>query len=472
MQDNARLVVCTEGGDIIICENSGEFYAFVERDERAKIRAISPYNRGFVIGWSNGLFSAHERFEDQFTGVSTYRRTKEIMTTLDQPYQLNNFPVTSQVLTSTEDQIIFITENNQLLKVNFSLDGLDDKPKFEYVICNFHSAPITGMDVCIRKQLVVTCSKDKTIRIWNYATRTLEIVSGVLSDETLAVAFHPSGFHVICSLVDKISIYNVLGQEFSSQPRTLQIKACKEIKFSNGGHLFACAYGTNAIWVYNFYTEDCPQYYQCKGHVNRVRCIDWFENDTGFTSCGIDGNVYYYDLIVQKETLQRLNEKDFNQRAVSFTSVVNLPGRPFESFVVGNDKKIWHSKDSKNGFDAGINISQLALTNNQKALIAGTGEEGKPGSIHIYQVPQLAKLNEVQAHSKPIERMRMSYDNNFLFTGGQDGLLIIHDIKDRDPRAPKAQREGLGLPFSEEILIDKQDIETFISEKEQLEGDF
>ena len=315
-------------------------------------------------------------------------------------------------------------------------------------------------------------SKDKTIRIWNYATRTLEIVSGVLSDETLAVAFHPSGFHVICSLVDKISIYNVLGQEFSSQPRTLQIKACKEIKFSNGGHLFACAYGTNAIWVYNFYTEDCPQYYQCKGHVNRVRCIDWFENDTGFTSCGIDGNVYYYDLIVQKETLQRLNEKDFNQRAVSFTSVVNLPGRPFESFVVGNDKKIWHSKDSKNGFDAGINISQLALTNNQKALIAGTGEEGKPGSIHIYQVPQLAKLNEVQAHSKPIERMRMSYDNNFLFTGGQDGLLIIHDIKDRDPRAPKAQREGLGLPFSEEILIDKQDIETFISEKEQLEGDF
>ena len=194
------------------------------------------------------------------------------------------------------------------------------------------------MDVCIRKQLVVTCSKDKTIRIWNYATRTLEIVSGVLSDETLAVAFHPSGFHVICSLVDKISIYNVLGQEFSSQPRTLQIKACKEIKFSNGGHLFACAYGTNAIWVYNFYTEDCPQFYQCKGHVNRVRCIDWFENDTGFTSCGIDGNVYYYDLIVQKETLQRLNEKDFNQKNVNFTSVVNLPGRPFESFVVGNDK--------------------------------------------------------------------------------------------------------------------------------------
>lgn len=107
--------------------------------------------------------------------------------------------------------MFFVTENNQLLKVNLALDIADDKTKFEYVICNFHSQAITGMDVCIRKQLVVTCSKDKTIRIWNYATRTLEIVSPVLQDETLAVAFHPSGFHVVCALIDKIAIYNVLG---------------------------------------------------------------------------------------------------------------------------------------------------------------------------------------------------------------------------------------------------------------------
>lgn len=32
----------------------------------------------------------------------------------------------------------------------------------------------------------------------------------------------------------------------------------------------------------------------------------------GFTSCGLDGNVYFYDLIQHKETNQRLNEKDFN----------------------------------------------------------------------------------------------------------------------------------------------------------------
>lgn len=46
----------------------------------------------------------------------------------------------------------------------------------------------------------------------------------------------------------------------------------------------------------------------------------------------------------------------------------------------------------------------------------------------------MEKINEVQAHSKSIERMRISYDNSFLFSASRDGTLLICDIKDRDPR--------------------------------------
>ena len=392
MQDTARLVVCTERNEILVCENSGEYYTFVEKETKlGSIRCIVPFNRGFIVGWSSGYLTTYERHDDLGSGISTYKRQRpqpiQCLPDTSVTYQLSHFPVASMVLTSTEDHLFFVTENNQLMRVNMSLDGLDERITFQYVICNFHSQAISGMDVCIRKQLVVTCSKDKTIRIWNYATRNLDMVSAMLQDETLAVAFHPSGFHVVCALVDKIAIYNVLGQEFQATSRTLQIKGCREIKFSNGGHLFACAVGLNAIYVYNFYTEDCPSYYQCKGHVNKVRSIDWWENDMGFTSCGQDGNVYFYDLIYQKEQQQRLNEKDFNQKGIILTSVVNIPGKPFEMYTVGNDKKIWWSKEPKNGFDAGVALSQIALTNNQKALIGGVGEEGRPGAVHIFQTP-------------------------------------------------------------------------------------
>jgi hypothetical protein len=77
----------------------------------------------------------------------------------------------------------------------------------------------------------------------------------------------------------------------------------------------------------------------------------------GFTSCGQDGNVYFFDLIVQKETQSRLNDKDFNQKGIAFTSVVNIPTKPFEVYVVGSDRKIWNSKDNKNGHDAGLVLS-------------------------------------------------------------------------------------------------------------------
>mgnify|MGYP002079214966 CR=1 FL=1 len=99
------------------------------------------------------------------------------------------------------------------------------------------------------------------------------------------------------------------------------------------------------------------------------------------------------------------------------------------------------------------------------------GESGRPGSVHIYKIP-FEKINEVQAHSKPIERLKLSYDNNNLFTVGSDGLLIIYDVKDRDPRGGvKRDREGTILPFSDEILTEKTEIENYQNEKEGLEND-
>ena len=67
------------------------------------------------------------------------------------------------------------------------------------------------MDVCIRKQLIVTCSKDRTVKIWNYVTKTLEL-SHLLTEDCYAVAFHPSGFHIVVATGDKILLMNVLSK--------------------------------------------------------------------------------------------------------------------------------------------------------------------------------------------------------------------------------------------------------------------
>jgi WD40 repeat protein len=47
------------------------------------------------------------------------------------------------------------------------------------------------------------------------------------------------------------------------------------------------------------------------------------------------------------------------------------------------------------------------------------------------------KIFEVQAHSLPVERLRMSYDNNFLFSAGMDGVFCIFDINYKDSKLKK-----------------------------------
>ena len=51
----------------------------------------------------------------------------------------------------------------------------------------------------MRKELLATCSRDKTVNIWNYATKSHEI-SYVWPEECLTLAFHPSGLHLIVAL--------------------------------------------------------------------------------------------------------------------------------------------------------------------------------------------------------------------------------------------------------------------------------
>lgn len=58
----------------------------------------------------------------------------------------------------------------------------------------------------------MTCSKDKTVNIWDYGSRTLEITQS-FPEECLAVAFHPSGLHLLVASNDKIQMCNVLSKQ-------------------------------------------------------------------------------------------------------------------------------------------------------------------------------------------------------------------------------------------------------------------
>lgn len=104
---------------------------------------------------------------------------------------------------NSEDLIIFSTENNQLMKAKVNLERPGDESKYLFASYSFHSKVIKGLDICIKKQLIATCSEDKTVRIWNYETKKLDIVE-TYQEQAHSIAFHPSGFHVVVGFSDRV----------------------------------------------------------------------------------------------------------------------------------------------------------------------------------------------------------------------------------------------------------------------------
>ena len=52
--------------------------------------------------------------------------------------------------------------------------------------------------------------------------------------------------------------------------------------------------------------------------------------------------------------------------------------------------------------------------------------------------------------------MRLSWDDQYLFTGGEDGSLCLFRVQDKEGRGLKRDRE---IQYAEEILITKSDLE-------------
>lgn len=73
--------------------------------------------------------------------------------------------------------------------------------------------------------------------------------------------------------------------------------------------------------------------------------------------------------------------------------------------------------------------------------------------------PFTGDYSEFQAHSGSIERMRVSHDDCYLFSAGKDGCLIVWEVKDKDIRALRREKEALGLAFAEELMITRAEIE-------------
>lgn len=280
-----------EGGDFKFRLNESPGNGFY-------IECIHAYAKGFVIGGDNGMIMVFEKTEEvknPYNKVMTLlaERGQEQYKKLQPGIQSSRIMCLG--INSSDDHVVFSTQNNQLMHVSAALDRPSEDIFYEYLIYPFHMRKIQGMDICLKKKLIATASDDRTVRIWNNAVKppALEVCE-MYQDEAYSVAIHPSGFHLVVGFTDRIRMLNLFKDELKEYS-SINIKSCREIRFSHGGHMFAVAH-LGQINVYKFYTGENTPELCYKRHISTVRCIHWYDDDSGFVSGGWDGYVYCWAL--------------------------------------------------------------------------------------------------------------------------------------------------------------------------------
>ncbi|XP_046324350.1 cilia- and flagella-associated protein 57 isoform X7 [Marmota monax] len=412
-----------------------------------RVFAIAAYSKGFACSAGPGRVLLFEKIEEK----DFYRESREIRIPVDpqsnDPSQSDKQDILCMCFSPSEETLVASTSKNQIYSITMSLTEISkgEPAHFEYLMYPLHSASITGLSTCIRKPLIATCSLDRSVRIWNYESNTLELFKEY-QEEAYTISLHPSGHFVVVGFADKLRLMNLLIDDIRSF-KEYSIRGCRECAFSNGGHLFAAING-NVIHV--FTTTSLENITNLKGHTGKIRSIVWNADDSKLISGGTDGAIYEWNLSSGKR------ETECVLKSCSYNCVTVSPdGRII--FAVGSDQTLKEIADSSvlremSAFD--VVYTAIVISHSGRMMFVGTSV----GTIRTmkYPLPLQKEFNEYQAHAGPITKMLLTFDDQYLLTTAEDGCLFTWKVFDKDGRGIKRERE---VGFAEEVLVTKTDME-------------
>lgn len=459
--NDGRLIVANEHGDIFVVENDDYKLLTTSPSDGISIRNIvSLPNGGFIIGSDNGVVTvyhvAHEEDDDDLFA----KGIKFSVDNYEGIYAKEECAILKLTFDAQTETLGILTSGKQIQQVSLkgrvninqektSLEAVEI-PKTIFLNLPFHSANITGLDICIRKPYIATCSLDHTVRIINYQKGTV-VVCQKFSSEVHSIALHPLGLYCVVGFSEKVKFLKILGSKFQEE-KFFSLRKCQEIKFSHGGHMFAVVNGT-VINVYHTYT--LQPLYVLRGHTSRIRSIAWKPEDTHIASVGMDGNVFEFQL---------KNEKKVNDNQVKHSSFSCVATDGKSIFATGSDGMIRQFQDSipQNEFSTGDHaMISMELGRTHKYLYGGMDD----GSVRVYHMSSLDEFEEqVFVHEKPVFKVILSHYENLIFTISQESLFIFEVFQEGFKAAD--------IHFSEEILIATQDLQDKNDQIKKLEQMF
>ncbi|XP_051664419.1 cilia- and flagella-associated protein 57 isoform X3 [Manacus candei] len=412
-----------------------------------QISAVAAYSKGFACSPSPGVVLLFEKTK----GQEAYEESQEIWLPQDQfrtePKKSDRQDITCICFSPSEETMVISTNKNQLYMFPMVSSKLIREKTSYFAYLNFplHSDSITGLDMCIWKPILATCSLDRSVRIWNYKTNTLELCKEY-QEEAYTVSLHPTGLFCLVGFSDKLRFISLLYEDMHVF-KEFAVRKCRECSFSNGGHLFAAVNG-NVIQIYSSITFDNVT--NLKGHSGKIHAIKWSADDAKFVSCDTHGAVFEWNLMTCKR------ESECVLKTCIYSSI-SLSSDAKIIFAVGSDQTLKEISESSIQHEVpayGVVYTAVAVSHSGHMIYVGTSL----GTIRAMKYPLTLKrdFHEYQAHAGAVTKMSVTSDDQFLLTASEDGCIFIWKVHDKEGGALKGEAKA---EYAEEVLIMKSDID-------------
>ncbi|XP_058249353.1 cilia- and flagella-associated protein 57-like [Hemibagrus wyckioides] len=403
-----------------------------------RITAITQYSRGFICSGRPGQVCLYE----ETTEKNDYRKTMEISIPQDPCLLPSQAEITSLCMNPLEDILAITTDQGQIYHANLKL-AESNKANFKFLFHSLHAESITHLSVCLSKLLVATCSKDNSVRVWNYETRSLELYKE-FPEDLYCMALHPNGHSILVGFCDRLCLMNILVDKFQTV-QEFPTGPYEQCVFNHDGNLFAAITG-KVIHVYNVRTQ---KKVELTGHRKKVLSLNWSKDDSRLVSCGMDGTIYMWNIQTG------MCESKSIQKSCIYTDVA-FSSDSENVLAVGSDFKLkeFHDKQITMELDSdGVEYRAVCVTHSGKAVFVGTAA----GNVRVMQYPlqEGGTWTEYQAHSSPITKMVITPGDRYLVTASEDGSLLIWTVTDNLGRLLCVKE----MKYTDEVLCSKSYLE-------------
>uniref|UniRef100_A0A1B6CKI7 WD repeat-containing protein 55 homolog n=1 Tax=Clastoptera arizonana TaxID=38151 RepID=A0A1B6CKI7_9HEMI len=286
---------------------------------------------------------------------------------------------------------------------NISICNVTDTPPSVECILRGHKNAVTGCDWSVSNDLMVSCSLDATICLWDVASRTcLRSVKDQLSSEVLACLFQPANNNMVIA-GNARGVVQALNVSTGIYPRGGSSKMggrVLSLAFDASGKMLWAGNDKGLIMSFSFDLET--------GRLNKSRrlmlaegcaitCISWrawisreARDPTLLVNCA--SNVVCLFRVINREGTLTLKRK-LNVRHKNNSILVRSTFCPIMSFRQG-------------------------------ACIV-TGSEDSCVYFLDIERENKAVLNKLQGHACPVLGVSFNYDESLLATSDYQGLVII-----------------------------------------------